>query len=76
MRDRNGKIIRIGDTLTASYGIPPVGIKATVVWIEKYGQGRFWCETPGHTPTQCSLVEFIDAMGEIEIIKRKYEMVE
>jgi hypothetical protein len=51
IKDTWGKIVRDGDTVTFSYGIPPVGVRATVKEID----GALWVLTPGHKPERAPL---------------------
>lgn len=51
IKDDWGNVIKAGDVISFSYGIPPVGVKAPVV--EK--DGILWALTPGHAPEQAKL---------------------
>ena len=77
MNDRYGKIIRKGDTLLSSYGIPPRRIEAQVVRQMYGGQDRLMVLTPGHSPERCTLATFMESMGApscVEIISRDYNV--
>ena len=51
--DDYGRVIRAGDTLCFSYGIPPVLVEAEV--IERDGQ--LIALTPGHSPSEAPISE-------------------
>ena len=49
LTDDDGHEVRAGDTITFSYGIPPVGVEAPV--IER--DGHLIALTPDHLPREC-----------------------
>lgn len=59
IKDGDGKIIKEGDVIYFSYGIPPVGVYAPVVSIK----GKLVAITKGHKPEQCSLRELKRHVG-------------
>lgn len=50
-RDDDGEFVYAGDTVSFSYGIPPVGVRGKV--FER--DGDLWVSTPGHKPKECRL---------------------
>lgn len=67
IRDDDGDIVRAGDRLRSSYGIPPRRIEGVVV--ER--NGRLVVLTPGHSPAECTLREFAEHLGNFWIEKRQ-----
>lgn len=63
-RDSDGKRIRSGMHLVSSYGIPPVRIVGEVALRGR----RLWVLTPGHNPSETSLQEFLDCLGDCWIL--------
>lgn len=51
IKDDWGNIIKAGDTISFSYGIPPVGVKAKV----EERNGILWVLTPEHNPKESKL---------------------
>ena len=51
IKDDWGNAISAGDTISFSYGIPPVGVKAKV----EDRNGILWVLTPEHNPKECRL---------------------
>lgn len=49
-----------GDTISFTYGIPPVRVVGPVVRI----RGELWVETPGHHPDRCKMSELREAVGD------------
>ena len=66
LTDRNGKQIKDGDTLEASFGIPPIKTQAKVY--DYFGE--LWVSTPRQTPKRCKLNKFIKNVGEVEIVEK------
>lgn len=50
-KDSDGKIVRAGDRIRFSYGIPPIVVVAEVVERD----GVLIALTPGHNPDECKL---------------------
>ena len=50
-KDSFGEVVKAGDIVSFSYGIPPVGVKAKVVDRD----GKLIVLTPGHNPEECNL---------------------
>lgn len=50
-RDSDGQEIHVGDVISFSYGIPPVGVQAKIADIG----GVLFAMTPGHKPDKCKL---------------------
>lgn len=50
-KDNWGVEINAGDTVSFSYGIPPIGVKGEVV----QRGGSLIVLTPGHNPDECNL---------------------
>lgn len=59
IRDDDGVEVREGDVIHFSYGIPPVGVRATVIRRE----GELIVLTPGHNPPECPLRIFRESAG-------------
>jgi len=55
------KEIKAGDTISFSYGIPPIHVRAKVVDID----GTLWVLTPGHNPDKCRLDLLPEYVGAI-----------
>lgn len=51
IKDDWGNVIKAGDVVSFSYGIPPVGVKAKV----EERDGVLWILTPGHNPPEAKL---------------------
>ena len=51
MKDSDGKIIKEGDTIIFSYGIPPLRVIAPIVMED----GKLVALTEGHNPSKCEL---------------------
>ncbi len=60
VKDADGVPVLEGDTVDFSYGIPPVGVEAPVVFY----QGKFQVLTPGHNPKRCALRQLKKHVGE------------
>jgi len=67
IKDSEGNIIRAGDVIGFSYGIPPRGVKAPV--IER--DGKLIAITKGNTPSECELGKLKKYVGEFFKIKEK-----
>ena len=50
-KDDDGFTVGHGDTISFSYGLPPVGVRAKVKW----NGHAYICLTPGHNPEWCYL---------------------
>jgi len=51
MIDENGEVIKEGDEITFSYGIPPVYVRAKIAKINN----KLYALTPEHNPKKCLL---------------------
>lgn len=60
IKDEWKQEVKDGDTVTFSYGIPPVGVKAPVQEID----GELWAITKGHNPEKCKLRELRKFVGD------------
>ena len=58
--DISGNTISTGDTIYFAYGIPGVGVHASVVDIK----GVLWVLTPGHKPEKIKLSELEKHVGQ------------
>lgn len=59
MKDIDGNIVRAGDTVTFSYGIPPIKVVAPVISRD----GQLIAITKGHNPAECELRELKKTVG-------------
>lgn len=59
MKDDWAQAVAAGDTVTFSYGIPPVRVEAMLVEID----GELWAMTPGHRPDRCRLRDLRGHVG-------------
>ena len=50
-KDDDGTVVKHGDTIHFSYGLPPIGVDAKVKW----NGHRYMVYTPGHNPESCAL---------------------
>lgn len=64
--DEDGKKVSAGDTISFSYGIPGVGVRARVEEIN----GALWAMTPGHKPDKCKLSKLRAAVGNFYKVTR------
>lgn len=60
IRDEDGKTVKDGDTITFSYGIPPVRVEAKIAEIK----GELFAMTPGHNPDRCKVKDLPKHVGE------------
>lgn len=66
VKDSDGNVVKPGDYIQFSYGIPPVGVRAKV--IER--DGRLIALTPGHNPAECSVRSLKGHVGDFWISKQ------
>lgn len=59
IKDSDGIPVSAGDTISFSYGIPPVGVRASVVEVA----GVLWALTPGHKPGRAKLKDLMRYVG-------------
>ena len=57
--DDYGDEVKVGDHVNFSYGIPPVGVHAPVV----FEGGDFWVLTPRHNPKKEKLSNLAEHVG-------------
>ena len=57
--DDFGDEVKVGDYVSFSYGIPPTGVRALVV----FEDGEFWVLTPRHNPKRGKLETLEDNVG-------------
>ncbi len=67
MKDSEGNIVKDGDVISFSYGIPPVGVHAPIITDEK---GELIAITEGHKPTQCKLKDLKKHVGYFYKVKK------
>lgn len=65
IKDSDGVEVTAGCTISFGYGIPPVGVKATV--IER--DGKLIALTPGHKPAECRVSELKRHVGDFYVRK-------
>lgn len=66
IRDSNGELVREGDVVTFSFGIPPKGVRAEVIRRD----GKLIALTPGHNPKECALDELKGHVGSFYLEER------
>ena len=64
IRDSDNKIVREGDTIQFSYGIPPVKVLAPVKKI----RGVLWAMTPEHNPKKCKAEDLRRHVGDFYVV--------
>lgn len=67
--DKSGVEVWEGDIVHFSYGIPPIGVDAPIV----FDGGAFWAITEGHNPERCLLGDLATAVGEFCVVGNVYE---
>lgn len=67
IKDSDGVVVKPGDAVRFSYGIPPVGVCAEV--IER--DGRLIALTPGHNPKECPVSQLKRHVGDFWIAKQR-----
>lgn len=60
IKDSDGEIVKEGDVVFFSYGIPPIAVEAPIIVIE----GRLYASTPGHNPKRCLLSNLEEHVGD------------
>ncbi len=71
MRDSNGEIVRAGDTIESSYGIPPVRVRGVIYLDEK--RHRLLVRTDHETMKDVYLADFKRWLGDFYLVKRRIE---
>lgn len=59
VKDSDGNLVKEGDRVFSSYGIPPLRIEGEVV----DRGGVLWVLTPGHSPPEITLKRFKEYLG-------------
>lgn len=59
IKDADGQIIKAGDVINFSYGIPPIGVRAPII----LENGELVAITKGHNPEKCTLKELEGYVG-------------
>ena len=65
LKDSDGVRVRAGDTITFSYGIPPVRVVGPVVSINN----ALWVISEGHNPSRCRVSELMEHVGDFWVTK-------
>ena len=63
IKDEDGTIVKEGDFIRFSYGIPPVVVRAEIIARD----GKLIALTPGHKPDECSLRQLRRHVGNFSI---------
>ncbi len=66
IKDEDGTVVKEGDVIHFSYGIPPTGVDAPVI----SRNGKLIAVTTGHNPPECPLSTLKKYVGNF-YIKRK-----
>ena len=66
LKDSDGVRVRAGDTITFSYGIPPVRVVAPVV----SKNNRLMAITEGHNPSECPVSELMEHVGDFWVVRK------
>lgn len=69
LHDKNGVEVYEDDTISFTYGIPPVKVVAQIVC----RNGKYDASTTGHKPDSCELYELNEAVCGFEVIGNIYE---
>ena len=67
MKDSDGNIVKAGDTIYFSYGIPPIRVNAPVI----KEKGKLVALTPKHNPEKCTLIELKECVGQFWKVEQK-----
>ena len=63
IKDRHGVIVKQGDTLSFSFGIPPIAVRAEVILRDN----QLVVLTPNVNPKECLLSDLEGYIGEFEL---------
>lgn len=68
MLDSDDKIVKAGDKIIFSYGIPPVRVIAPIVLED----GKLVAITKGHTPSKCELKKLKKYVGQFYLYEEPH----
>lgn len=62
--DSDGVVVKAGDTIVFSYGLPPVVVHARVILRDD----ALIALTPGHDPAECPVAELEHDIGDFYVV--------